>query len=75
MSKFHNPVEIKIQHLDLIKILTNHMNTEIFREEHQVQDITMHVKGNYAVTMIVDPVKQRAAKEAAVAGDKEEKKS
>lgn len=57
MSKFHNPVEIKIQHLDLIKILTNHMNTEIFREEHQVQDITMHVKGNYAVTMIVDPVK------------------
>jgi len=59
MSKINNPVEIKIQHLDLIKILTAHMNTEIFREEHQVQDITMHVKGKYACTMIVDAVPQK----------------
>ena len=64
MSKFHNPVEIKISHLDLIKILTAHMNEHIFREEHQVQEITMHVKGNYACTMLVDPVKTVMDKKA-----------
>jgi hypothetical protein len=64
MSKFHNPVEIKISSLDLIKILTAHMNAEIFKSEHQVQDITMHIKGNYACTMVVDPVKTVVDKKA-----------
>jgi hypothetical protein len=72
MSKFNNPVEIKISSLDLIKILTTHMNEHIFRDEHQVQDITMHIKGNYACTMIVDPVKHRVEKDKA-AGDAEKK--
>jgi hypothetical protein len=70
MSKFHNPVEIKISTLDLLKILTSHMNAEIFRDEHEVQDITMHIKGEYACTMIVTPVKIRTQ-----AGPKEDKKS
>lgn len=72
MSKFNNPVEIKISSLDLIKILTAHMNENIFRDEHQVQEITMHIKGNYACTMIVDPVMNRSAKDKA-AGDAEKK--
>jgi hypothetical protein len=75
MSKFYNPVEIKISSMDLIKILTAHMNAEIFRDEHQVQEITMHIKGNYACTMVVDPVMNRVEKDKAVAGDKEDKKS
>jgi hypothetical protein len=75
MSKFYNPVEIKISSMDLIKILTAHMNAEIFRDEHQVQEITMHIKGNYACTMVVDPVMHRVEKDKAVAGDKEDKKS
>jgi len=70
MSKFNNPVEIKISSLDLIKILTDHMNANIFREEHEVVDITMHIKGNHACTMIVDPVKTVVKKEIV-----EEKKS
>jgi hypothetical protein len=75
MSKFYNPVEIKISSMDLIKILTAHMNAEIFRDEHQVQEITMHIKGGFACTMIVDPVMNRVEKDKAVAGDKEDKKS
>jgi hypothetical protein len=59
MSKFHNPVEIKISTLDLLKILTTHMNAEIFRDEHQVQKVTMHIKGDYACTMLVDQVKTK----------------
>ena len=62
MSKFHNPVEIKISTLDLLKILTVHMNEKIFRDEHEVQDITMHIKGEYACTMVVTPVKIATAK-------------
>ncbi|TFH47838.1 MAG: hypothetical protein E4H01_07495 [Lysobacterales bacterium] len=73
MSKFHNPVEIKISALDLIEILTTHMNAEIFRDDHQVQKVTMHVKGEYACTMIVDPIKDiRDSKEKAT-GDAEKK--
>ena len=68
MSKFRNPVEIKISTLDLLGILTAHMNAEIFREDHEVQKITMHVKGDYACTMMVTPVRVQAVKV-----DKEEK--
>ena len=68
MSTFRNPVEIKISTLDLLTILTKHMNQEIFREDHEVQKITMHVKGDFACTMQVTPVPVQAVKV-----DKEEK--
>ena len=56
MSKFSNPVVIKISREDLMKILTRHLNNEIFRSGHKVSKLTMHVKGPHAVTMTVDPI-------------------
>jgi hypothetical protein len=73
MSKFKTPVEIKISKIDLLEILTTHMNAEIFREDHEVMAITMHVKGDYACTMTVDPILNHTVKHNEAMAAKEKK--
>ena len=67
MSKFVNPVELKISREDLAKILTAYMNDRIFKDAHEVVNLTMHIKGDHVVTMTVNPIFNEVAKDKTVA--------
>jgi hypothetical protein len=71
MSTFANPVELKISRNDLIIILTDYMNREIFRDAHQVEHLQLHPNGDHCITMDVHPSDVKMPSPAKPAKDQE----